>query len=76
MPAFPDALRASAPKSRARRRWLFVPYDQLHDGIGPLAHEPPGELGVVLEFAGVVFRPGEWLYADENGIIVSATPLA
>jgi regulator of RNase E activity RraA len=24
----------------------------------------------------VVFRPGEWLYADENGIIVSATPLA
>jgi regulator of ribonuclease activity A len=35
-----------------------------------------GDLDVVLEFAGVVFRPGEWLYADENGIIVSATPLA
>jgi deoxyribodipyrimidine photolyase-related protein len=48
MPAFVDALRASAPKSRARRRWLFVPYDQLHDGIGPLAHEPPGDLGIVL----------------------------
>jgi regulator of RNase E activity RraA len=30
----------------------------------------------VREFAGVVVRPGEWLYADENGIIVSATPLA
>jgi len=48
MPAFPDALRASAPKSRARRRWLFVPYDQLHDGIGPLAKEPAAELGIVL----------------------------
>jgi deoxyribodipyrimidine photolyase-related protein len=30
------------------RRWQFVPYDQLHDGIGPLAHEPPQELGIVL----------------------------
>jgi deoxyribodipyrimidine photolyase-related protein len=30
------------------RRWLFVPYDQLHDGIGPLAREAPGELGIVL----------------------------
>lgn len=48
MPRFVDALRQSAPKSRAARRWLFVPYDQLHDGIGPLAKEPPGELGIVL----------------------------
>jgi regulator of ribonuclease activity A len=30
---------------------------------------------VAVTFAGVTFRPGEWLYADENGIIVSATPL-
>ena len=35
-----------------------------------------GELEVAVTFAGVTFRPGEWLYADENGIIVSATPLA
>ena len=34
-----------------------------------------GERDVVVEFAGVTFTPGEWLYADENGIIVSATPL-
>jgi regulator of ribonuclease activity A len=34
-----------------------------------------GELEVAVTFAGVTFRPGEWLYADENGIIVSATPL-
>lgn len=35
-----------------------------------------GERDVVVEFAGTVFRPGEWLYADENGIIVSAQALA
>lgn len=34
-----------------------------------------GERDVVVEFAGAVFRPGEWLYADENGIIVSAEAL-
>ena len=43
---------------------------------GSMFYHVGGELGVVLEFAGVVFGPGEWLYADENGIIVSATPLA
>lgn len=37
--------------------------------------EGTGALDVVVQFAGAVFRPGEWLYADENGIIVSATPL-
>jgi deoxyribodipyrimidine photolyase-related protein len=31
-----------------RRRWLFVPYDQLSDGIGPLSREDPGGLGIVL----------------------------
>lgn len=30
------------------RRWVFVPYDQLSDQIGPLAHEDPEELGIVL----------------------------
>jgi deoxyribodipyrimidine photolyase-related protein len=32
----------------AGRRWLFVPYDQLTDGIGPLSREDPAELGIVL----------------------------
>lgn len=32
----------------AGRRWIFVPYDQLTDGIGPLADEDPSELGIVL----------------------------
>ncbi len=30
------------------RRWLFVPYDQLSDAIGPLSTEDPKELGIVL----------------------------
>ena len=32
----------------AGRRWVFVPYDQLNDGVGPLAREDPKELGIVL----------------------------
>ena len=30
------------------RRWLFVPYDQLSSGIGPLSREDPRRLGIVL----------------------------
>ena len=30
------------------RRWLFVPYDQLSDEIGPLSREDPGHLGIVV----------------------------
>jgi deoxyribodipyrimidine photolyase-related protein len=30
------------------RRWLFVAYDQLSDGFGPLSREDPRELGIVL----------------------------
>ena len=49
MSAFRRRLQAaSATTAASPRRWLFVPYDQLHDGFGPLAHEPPQELGIVL----------------------------
>lgn len=34
-----------------------------------------GERGLPVRFAGVDFVPGHWLYADENGVLVSATPL-
>jgi len=34
-----------------------------------------GERDVVVSFAGIAFCPGNWLYADENGIIVSEQPL-
>jgi deoxyribodipyrimidine photolyase-related protein len=30
------------------RRWLYVPYDQVTDAIGPLSKEDPRELGIVL----------------------------
>ncbi|MGH7850036.1 MAG: putative 4-hydroxy-4-methyl-2-oxoglutarate aldolase, partial [Thermodesulfobacteriota bacterium] len=34
-----------------------------------------GESGVRVTFAGVTFSPGEYVYADSTGIIVSAEPL-
>ncbi|MFK7739385.1 MAG: cryptochrome/photolyase family protein [Planctomycetota bacterium] len=48
MGAFRKALQAARPRSESKRRWLYVPYDQLHDGLGPLADEPAEELGIVL----------------------------
>lgn len=35
-----------------------------------------GQLNVAVNFGGVTFRPGEFVYADNNGIIVSATALS
>lgn len=29
-----------------------------------------GEIGKVMTFAGVTFRPGEWLYADRDGVVL------
>lgn len=34
-----------------------------------------GESNVAVTFGGVTFRPGEWLYADEDGVLVSSVPL-
>jgi regulator of ribonuclease activity A len=34
-----------------------------------------GQENLPVTFAGVTFRPGEYLYADDDGIVVSATPL-
>lgn len=34
-----------------------------------------GDKDIAVTFGGVTFRPGEWLYADEDGVIVSATAL-
>jgi regulator of ribonuclease activity A len=51
-------------------------------GIKALASVPlkterkgAGELNVPVTFAGVTFNPGEYVYADNTGIIVSAEPL-
>ncbi len=34
-----------------------------------------GQENLPVTFAGVTFRPGEYLYADEDGMVVSASPL-
>lgn len=34
-----------------------------------------GDVGVPVRFADVAFRPGEWLYADADGMITSPKPL-
>ena len=34
-----------------------------------------GEADIPVSFGGVSFVPGEWLYADEDGVIVSSTEL-
>lgn len=44
---FRNALKNAQPPL-GDRRWLFVPYDQLTDALGPLSREDPKTLGVVL----------------------------
>ncbi|MCA8942822.1 MAG: cryptochrome/photolyase family protein [Planctomycetes bacterium] len=39
---------ARAGSDSTNRRWIYVPYDQLSDRIGPLAVEDPDEVGIVI----------------------------
>lgn len=55
---------------------------QTNVGVQALASHPMptqkrglGDLGVKVTFAGVTFIPGHYLYADNNGIIVSPSAL-
>lgn len=45
-------LKALATQTKGRdergRRWIFVPYDQLTDAVGPLAREPAKELAILV----------------------------
>lgn len=34
-----------------------------------------GDRDIAVTFGGVTFNPGEWLYADEDGVLVSTKPL-
>lgn len=52
-------------------------------GVQALATHPQktdkknvGEMDVAVCFGGVTFLTGEWLYADQDGILVSAEPLS
>lgn len=40
------------------------------------AKDGTGELGVPVTFGGVEFRPGAWLYSDEDGIVVAGRALS
>jgi regulator of ribonuclease activity A len=46
-------------------------------GTMPLRSEKrgDGERDVLVRFAGVSFRPGDFVYADEDGIVVASAPL-
>lgn len=51
-------------------------------GVQALASHPTktdkrglGDLNMVVTFGGVTFKPGHYVYADNNGIIVSPEPL-
>lgn len=50
MGTFRERLAAINPgaSGAAPRRWVYAPYDQLTDRVGPLAEAPPRELGLVL----------------------------
>lgn len=51
-------------------------------GVQALASHPKktekrgiGDLNVPVTFGGVTFKPGDYLYADNNGVIISPSPL-
>jgi regulator of ribonuclease activity A len=41
----------------------------------PTEKRNEGQRDVAVQIQGVWVRPGDWLYADEDGMVVSATPL-
>ncbi len=46
---FQDVARFEPSVAEAKtRRWIYVPYDRLHDGVGPLAETRPEDAIVVL----------------------------
>lgn len=58
------------------------PIASMDIGVFALATHPmksvkkgAGDLDIPITFGGVTFAPGQWLYADEDGVIVSDTPL-
>ena len=38
---------APTPDEAQARRWIYVPYDRLHDGVGPLSEIEPGDAVIV-----------------------------
>lgn len=48
MRQFLESLRANQPKNDGDRTWIYIPYDQLNDGFGPLSRLDPNSAGIVL----------------------------
>ena len=46
-------------------------------GVNPAksAKKGEGETDVELEFGDICFRPGEWVYCDEDGVLISPDPI-
>jgi len=46
-------------------------------GLMPLPTEKKnqGEHDIAVTIQGVIVRPGDWVYADDDGVVVSAKPL-
>ena len=42
----------------------------------PTEKRNEGQAGVAVQVQGVWVRPGDWLYADEDGMVVATNPLA
>ncbi len=53
------------------RRWLFVPYDQLTDAVGPLAKAKADELGIVL--VETTWKPAQRPYHKQKLALVIAS---
>lgn len=48
MSVFGARLRAAQPAPGEPRRWIYAPYDQLSDQLGPLSREDPRRFGLIL----------------------------
>ncbi|CAN5271557.1 hypothetical protein BH11CYA1_BH11CYA1_29180 [soil metagenome] len=48
MPSIFKQRLASANSAAGKRRWLYMPYDQVTDKLGPLSREKPERLGIIL----------------------------
>ncbi|MGW8247633.1 MAG: ribonuclease E activity regulator RraA [Acidiferrobacterales bacterium] len=56
--------------------------DNIDIGVKALATHPRksrkqglGERDIPVDFAGIEFKPGEYLYADQDGVVVTAEPV-
>ena len=73
MSVFLEKLRALAPDpSQADgREWIFVPYDQLTDEVGPLASRTPESSGIVL--VETLWKPRQRPYHKQKLALVIAS---